>query len=121
MNAKHEIQALVQIYFDGVYEGDVTSLAKIFDVNAQVYGEVDGKFYHKTIADYLRGVAERKSPKDIGDPYLMKLLAMDVCGNIANVKLHSPMFGFNYHLYLSLVLHDGKWRIVNKTFTNLAV
>jgi hypothetical protein len=46
---------------------------------------------------------------------------MDISGNIANVKLHSPMFGFNYHLYLSLVLHDGRWRIVNKTFTNLTV
>lgn len=121
MNAKQEIQALVQSYLASVYEGDVTSLAKIFDVDAQVYGEVDGKFYHKTIADYLRGVAERKSPKDNGEPFLMKLLTIDVCGNIASVKLHSPMFGFNYQLYFSLVLHDGKWRIVNKTFTNLAV
>jgi hypothetical protein len=48
-------------------------------------------------------------------------LNIDICGCIANVKLHSPMLGFNYHLYLALVLDNGRWKIVNKTFTNLAV
>ena len=115
-----DIRALVQIYFDGVYTGNVASLAAIFDAGAQVCGEVDGQPYHKTIAAYLTGEASRASPNDRRDLYMMKLLSIDVTGNIASVKLHSPMLGFNYHLYLSLVLMDGKWKIVNKTFTHLA-
>jgi hypothetical protein len=115
------IAAIVDAYFNGVYSGDAASLSALFDVDAQVYGEVDGQPYHKTIHAYLDGVAARKSPKELGEPYRMKLLAVDRLGSIANVKLHSPMLGFNYHLYLTLCLRDGQWRIVNKTFTNLPV
>ena len=121
MSADQQIRTVVQAYFDGVYTGNVVLLATIFDEGAQVYGEVDGQPYHKTIAVYLDGVAHRASPKDRGDPYLMKVVNVDICGGIANVKLHSPMLGFNYHLYLSLVRNNEQWKIVNKTFTNLAV
>ena len=121
MNADEQVRTVVQSYFDGVYTGNVTALAAIFDEGAQVYGEVDGQPYHKTIAAYLDGVAHRTSPKDSGDPYLMKRVSIDICGCIANVKLHSPMLGFNYQLYLSLVRNKEQWKIVNKTFTNLAV
>lgn len=121
MSADKQIRAVVQSYFDGVYTGNVALLATIFDEGAQVYGEVDGQPYHKTIAAYLDGVANRTSPRDNGDPYLMNLVSIDVTGRIANVKLHSPMLGFNYRLYLSLVDQNNQWKIVNKTFTNLAV
>lgn len=121
MNADQQIRDVVQSYFDGVYTGDVPALAAIFDEGAQVYGEVDGQPYHKTIGAYLDGVAKRICPKDNGDPYLMKLVSIDISGCIANVKLHSPMLGFNYHLYLSLVRNKEQWKIVNKIFTNLAV
>jgi hypothetical protein len=121
MDADNEIRTVVRFYFEGVYNGNVALLATIFDEGAQVYGEVDGQSYHKTIGAYLEGVANRTSPKDNGDPYLMKLVSIDISGCIANVKLHSPMLGFNYHLYLSLVCNNERWKIVNKTFTNLAI
>ncbi|HEY4071996.1 MAG TPA: nuclear transport factor 2 family protein [Herbaspirillum sp.] len=113
------IAAIVDAYFDGVYSGDATVLSALFDTGAQVYGEVDGQPYHKSVHAYLDGVAARKSPKELGEPFMMKTLSVDRLGSIANVKLLSPMLGFNYHLYLTLCLLDGQWRIVNKTFTNL--
>lgn len=119
MHQQDSIEAVVEAYFQGVYSGDTVSMAALFDPHAQVYGEIDGQAYHKTIAFYLEGVASRKSPKELGDPYRMQLLAVDTLGSIANVKLHSPMLGFNYHLYLTLRRIDGKWSIVNKTFVNL--
>jgi hypothetical protein len=115
---KEGIPAVVDAYFDGVYSGNVGALRELFDVNAQVYGEVDGQPYHKSIQAYLDGVATRQSPKALGEPFLMKTLAIDRLGSIASVKLHSPMLGFNYQLYLTLCLWQGKWRIVGKTFTN---
>jgi hypothetical protein len=115
---KDAIAAIVDAYFDGVYSGNATALNALFDVNAQVYGEVDGLAYRKPIQAYLDGVAARQSPKALGEPFLMKTLAIDRLGSIASVKLHSPMLGFNYHLYLTLCLWDGNWRIVSKTFTN---
>jgi len=117
-NHHESIDSVVDAYFKGVYGGDALTLATLFDSNAQVYGVIDGKAYHKTIAAYLEGVATRKSPQELNEPYRMALLAVDNHGSIANVKLHSPMLGFDYYLYLTLRQLDGKWRIVNKTFTH---
>jgi hypothetical protein len=113
------IDAIVNAYFNGVYTGDTATLASLFDTDAQVYGEINGQAYHKPIAAYLEGVAARKSPQELGEPYRMKMLAVDKLGSIANVKLHSPMLGFNYHLYLTLRRLEGRWSIVNKAFANL--
>ena len=49
----------------------------------------------------------------------MDILAVDSLGDIATVKLHSPMLGMNYQLYLTLRRIDGQWSIVNKTFIDL--
>lgn len=113
------IASIVDAYFKGVYTGDAAGLARLFDADAQVYGENNGQAYHKPIAAYLEGVAARKSPQELGEPYRMKTLAVDNLSSIANVTLHSPMLGFNYHLYLTLRRLEGKWSIVNKTFVNL--
>ncbi|CDG83097.1 nuclear transport factor 2 family protein [Janthinobacterium agaricidamnosum] len=113
------IEAIVDAYLSSVYSGDTTTLAQLFNVNAQVFGEIDGNAYHKPIAAYLNGVASRQSPQALGEPYRMRLLAVDQLGSIATATLHSPMLGFNYQLYLTLRRLEGKWSIVNKTFTNI--
>jgi Putative lumazine-binding len=115
---QENIEQTVNAYFDGVYRGDVAALAGLFDIDAQVYGDIDGQPYHKSASSYLAGVAARKSPHELGEPYRMQLLAMDKQDNIASVKLHSPMLGFDYYLYLSLRRRDGQWLIVNKTFSH---
>jgi hypothetical protein len=119
MHRHDTIPSIVDAYFNGVYTGDATALARLFDAAAQVYGENNGQAYHKPIAAYIEGVASRKSPQELGEPYRMKVLAVDELGSIATVTLHSPMLGFNYHLYLTLRRLDGKWSIVNKTFIHL--
>ena len=118
---QENIEQTVNAYFDGVYRGDVAALAELFDIDAQVYGDIDGQLYHKSASAYLAGVAARKSPHELGEPYRMKLLALDKQANIASVKLHSPMLGFNYYLYLTLRRVYGQWLIVNKTFSHGSV
>ncbi len=121
MNTDHHdsIAAIVNAYLHGVYTGDTATLSTLFDPNAQVYGEINGEPYFKSIAAYLEGVASRQSPQQLGELYRMDILAVDNLGSIATVKLHSPMLGFNYHLYLMLRRLEGKWSIVNKIFVNL--
>jgi Putative lumazine-binding len=121
MNHHAQILAVADAYLDGVYTGNTEALAALFDSHAQVYGEIDGQPYHKPIAAYLDGVASRLSPQQLGEAYRMETLAIDLLGSIATLRLRSPMLGFNYHLYLTLRLHDDKWKIVNKTFTNLRI
>jgi hypothetical protein len=113
------IEAIADAYLQGVFHGDTATLATLFEPSAQVYGQVNGQAYLKTIAAYLEGVAARQSPFSLGEPYRMRVLSIDRLANIATVKLYSPMLGFNYHLYLTVRRIDGKWLIVNKTFTHI--
>ena len=118
-HAHRQILALIERYFDGVYTGNAALLATLFDDGAQVYGDIDGRPYHQPVAAYLLAVAGRDSPARRGEPFLMRPLGIDVAGSIANVKLYSPMLGFRYQLYLTLILRTGNWLIVNKTFTHI--
>ncbi len=121
MNTQHRdsVAAIVDAYLHGVYSGDAATLASLFDPHAQVYGEINGQAYHNTIAAYLEGLASRPSPQQLGEAYGMAILAIDSLGHIASVKLHSPMLGMNYQLYLTLRRIDGQWSIVNKTFAHI--
>ncbi|WP_308922770.1 nuclear transport factor 2 family protein [Janthinobacterium sp. J1-1] len=119
MSAHAQILALIDRYFDGVYTGNTALLATLFDDGAQVYGDIGGQAYHQPVAAYLRAVAGRDSPARRGEPFLMRPLNIDVAGSIASVKLSSPMLGFRYQLYLTLILRAGNWLIVNKTFIHI--
>ncbi|TFW19514.1 nuclear transport factor 2 family protein [Duganella callida] len=114
----NHLEKIVDQYFHGVYHGDTALLASLFDADAQVYGMIDGQPYHKTAAAYIDGVGKRRSPASLGEPYRMKLLSIDLLGAIATVRLHSPMLGFDYHLYLTLAQRQDGWKIVNKTFNH---
>lgn len=114
-----DIAAVAEAYLRGVYEGDAAALATLFAPEAQVYGDIDGQPYFKSIAAYLEGVAGRASPQSLGEPWRMRVLSVDSMGGIGQVRLHSPMLGFNYHLYLTLRRGIDGWRIVNKTFAHI--
>lgn len=120
MNHYADILGVAAAYLDGVYTGNTNALAVLFDTDAQVYGEINGQPYHKTIAAYLDGVGARASPQRLGEPYRMETLAVDCLGSIATLRLRSPMLGFNYHVYLTLRRIGETWKIVNKTFTHLS-
>ena len=121
MKDQQEILTLLNAYFEGIYIGDTVLLRSAFHPQACLFGEIKGQGYFKTLDDYIAAVENRQSPKELGEAFLMKPLSIEVLGDIAFAKAHCRMLGFNYYDYLSLLRHEGKWRIVNKLFTHVAV
>ncbi len=119
MSDSDEITELVQRYFDATWRGDVAQLKTVFDPRAIVVGEVNGQPYYKSIDEYLAGVANRKSPEELGEKVEMKLVMHDVQQNIATAKLHVRMLGFNYYNYFSIVRQHDTWLVIAKTLTNV--
>ena len=120
MNDHQEIHAVLNAYFEGIYSGDIALLRSAFHPQACLFGEIKGQAYFKPLDDYLAAVADRQSPKALGEALTMKPLSIEVLDNIAFAKAHCRMLGFNYYDYLSLLRHEGQWRIVNKLFTHVA-
>lgn len=113
------ITKVITNYLDGIYYGDVKKLKKCFTEEAHLYGDVKGTEYLKPVNEYLAGVKNRQSPSELNENNKMKIIGLDILGDVATAKLHVPMFDFNYYDFLSLSLIAGEWKIVNKLFTHV--
>lgn len=115
------IQNTINTYFEGIYQGDINHLKSAFHPEALLFGDINGDPYFRTLDQYLEGVKNRKSPKELGEAFKMKTLAIELLGQNAIAKLRMPMLGFNYFDILSFSKIEGKWLIVNKLFTHILI
>lgn len=113
-----KINGLIQTYFEGIFSGDIKKLKSVFNQGALLFGDNNGKYYHKSVSDYLNDVKNRKSPKELGEVFNMKIEGIEIVGDQAVVKAKLPMLGYYYHDFLSLSKVNGDWVIVNKLFSN---
>jgi ferredoxin-fold anticodon binding domain-containing protein len=114
-----EIENLITNYFEGIFYGDITKLKACFQEKGYIYGDIKGIVVLKSVNEYLMEVKDRQSPNKLNEILKMKIIGIDVMGEIAMAKLHVPMLEYNYYDYLSLAKIDKDWRIVNKLFTHV--
>jgi hypothetical protein len=86
MEDHHAILAVLADYFTGLYTGDTALLRSVFHPEAALFAEVAGQSYHKRLDEYLAGVEKRQSPEELGEPYQMKVLSVDVTHGIATAR-----------------------------------
>ena len=109
------ITGIVNHYFDGLYHGDVAKLTSIFHVDTWL----KSPGIRRSLQEWLTDVANRPTPKQQGRTYEFKLLSLDIVQDQAMVKIHCPLFDFNYIDYLGLLKENGQWLIVNKMYSDL--
>lgn len=112
-------QALENLYFKGIYEGNTDLLAQILYPGTLLYGDVKGQPYAKTLDLYLDGVKNRQSPQASGKPFKGSIISIDVVNSIAVAKVHVKMYEFNYDEFLSFHKIDNRWVIVNKMISDI--
>lgn len=110
---------LNNIYFKGIYEGDVSLLESVYYEGTLLFGDVKGQPYFKTLAQYLDGVKNRQSPKDSGKPFSGDIIAIEIVNSIAIAKVQVKMYDFNYSELLSFHKFNEKWLIVNKMISDV--
>src|SRR5664279_4570674 len=113
MEATQDSTAIARVledyYFKGIYEGDINTLGKILNPGTQLFGDVKGQPYAKTLDQYLDGVANRQSPKDSGKPFKGTIISINVISSIAVAKVHVKMYEFNYDEFLSFHKINNRW------------
>jgi Putative lumazine-binding len=118
MSARQEISSVLDLYFAGLYAGDIDKLRSAFHPTAVLWGEVKGQPYYRALEEYLGVVRARQSPQALGETFAMDTLGIEVHGAIALAKVRCPMLGFEYLDLLSLLEQGGRWAIVAKVFTH---
>ncbi|MEM7224968.1 MAG: nuclear transport factor 2 family protein [Pseudomonadota bacterium] len=110
------IEAVVQDYFLGMYEGDEARLTRIFHDQCWLFGENPNGCHAFPVAGFIAQMTEGTPPKAAGEPFDMALVALDRTGSVATAKLAVRYQGRRYTDYLTLQKADGAWRIVGKLF-----
>ena len=115
----NEIAAITRTiddYFQGMYKSDRALIERAFHPDAVVCGHFDGAYRHRSrqnFADFVEGVP---APEKNGVPYDMAIVAIDVTGDAAVVKVRDLYLNRYFVDYLTLLKSDGAWKIINKTY-----
>jgi hypothetical protein len=110
-----EITAILHQYFNGLHHGDVAKLKSIFHPDAWL--KAPGA--RRSLTQWLIDVESRPVPIQLNKPFGFNILAIDVVQDQAMVKIHCPLFDFNYIDFLGLLKENGQWRIVSKMYTDI--
>lgn len=114
-----DILAVVQVYLDGLYEGDPEKLRQAFHPASSLFASIDNKLVHVPREQWCEMVAGRPSPKARGQSREHdRILSVDLTGpDTAMVKLNCAILPRVFTDYLSLIRLDGRWQVISKTYT----
>lgn len=113
----HQLETAVQHYFDGLYEGDIEKLGRVFHSKASLFIANDGALVALPVPDWFARVAARASPKSMDAPRDDKILMIDRAGPVnAVVKISCLLAPNAYTDHLCFIKCDGRWQIVAKSY-----
>jgi hypothetical protein len=113
----HDLEQALQTYFDGLYEGDVNKLGRVFHDCAHLFSNENGKLNDLPREQWFAWMRGRKSAQSQDlqrRDFIVQIDRSSPTTAFAKVQCQIPPRYFTD--YLTLVkLADG-WRIVSKTF-----
>ena len=111
------IEAAVQSYLDGLYEGDAEKLAGVFHPTSSLTYEDGGALTPIPRNEWLKAVRERPSAKSRGLSRHDHVLQIDLATpTMAFVKLKCALPPLFFTDYLSFLKIEGKWQVAQKVF-----
>src|ERR1700759_2569633 len=114
---RSSVEAVVQSYFDGLYEGDADKLGAIFHPSAALRWQEKGQLKILTVPDWLDIVRHPPPPKAEGkarDDFIVTIDRSDDATAFVKVRCQLPPRYFTDYL-VAMKLKDG-WQIVSKSY-----
>ena len=112
----NSIGKTIQTYFDGMHFGDTSRLRSAFHPDAFLFGYYHGEFSRMSFEDWMTEVEGMDKPSETGEVFDMVIVSIDVTGPTAQVKVAELYAGVRYTAYLSLMIVEENWKIVNKLY-----
>ena len=108
---------LLDNYFEVIYAQDMNLFDQVFHKDCCLYSAQGGELVLRPYAVYRDQVANRQSPKELGNPRKDEILEIDqISDSMAWAKVQLQMFGGIMQDYLKLVKIDGQWWIIAKLY-----
>ncbi len=108
---------LLDDYFEVIHAQDMALFDQVFHKDCCLYSAQGGELVLRPYAIYRDQVANRQSPKELGNPRKDQILEIDqISDSMAWAKVQLQMFGGIMQDYLNFVKIDGKWWIIAKLY-----
>ena len=111
------VEAVVQNYFDALYEGDAEKMSTVFDASADLRWVEKGQLQVLTVPDWLERIRKRPSGKAEGkarEDFIVTIDRSDDNTAFIKVRCQLPPRYFTDYL-VAMKLKDG-WKIVSKSY-----
>ena len=111
------VEAVVQNYFDALYEGDADKMSMVFDASADLRWIEKGQLQALTVPDWLDRIRKRPSGKAEGkarEDFIVTIDRSDDNTAFIKVRCQLPPRYFTDYL-VAMKLKDG-WKIVSKSY-----
>jgi hypothetical protein len=104
-------------YFDGLYLSDTEILSQVFHPDARYVCATEAPLVNLGMDAYLPIVAARPSPASRGEPRRDRIAGIEFAGPTTAFARVNCAIGPKYFTdFLTLILVDGRWRIIAKVF-----
>ena len=113
-----EITRTVDLYVEGMRNGDGAKLREAFHPQAWMYGSLAGTRYDEPIGELIALV--REHPADVDGSFQTRVVSVEQVGDAAFAVLEEQGFWGTVSMtdFFTLAQIDGKWMIVNKAFAH---
>jgi len=113
-----QITGAIQLYIDGIGEGNAAKLREGFHPEARMWGSLGGQRFDVPIAEMI-AMFDGKGA-DIDGSYVARIVSIDQTADTATVTVAEEGFWgtVSFVDFFSLAEIDGQWKIVNKTFVH---
>jgi Putative lumazine-binding len=113
-----QITRTVDLYVQGVREGDAAKLREAFHPDAHMWGSLMGQRYDVPIADMI-AMFDGK-PADVDGSYQTRVTSVEQTDDVASATLVEDGFWgtVSFVDFFALARIDGSWKIVNKSFVH---
>jgi hypothetical protein len=111
------IRDTIQLYIDGIHNGDTALLKKAFHPQAMMYGTSGANVTVTAIEGLYAYVEGAEPPVRSGDLHKCSIISIRVAGNTSSVEMtEEQTYGHNYVNYFHLLKVEGQWLIVSKSY-----
>ena len=116
--SKAEITRAVDLYIEGVRDGDASKLREAFHPSAWMFGSLAGTRYDEPIDELIKMVDGQGV--DVDGSFQARVVSVEEVGDAAFVVLEEEGFWgtVSFTDFFALAQIDGAWKIVNKTFAH---
>jgi hypothetical protein len=113
-----EITRVVNLYVEGVRDGDAAKLREAFHPQAWMFGSLAGTRYDEPIGELIALVDGK--PVDVDGSFQARVVSVEQVGEAAFAVLEEQGFWgtVSFTDFFTLAQIDGAWQIVNKTFAH---